>query len=155
MSSQAAVNSRWKADGWICSVIWRLCLPTDSWNVPDDKRGASPSTATFRRRQSRLCLTGKGGGKKRPPPPLTFVTRTTKGVFSSSQSVLKQHNALYPNLPQITSNIIDLFCCCYQSDVELAVPPGGVRNCTSLKAARWFWCMFLFSADDLYKVKDE
>lgn len=38
LPSQVAVNSRWKANGWICSVISAFRLPPDSWNVRDDKR---------------------------------------------------------------------------------------------------------------------
>lgn len=36
--SQVAVNNRWKANGWLCSVISAFRLPLDSWNVCDDKR---------------------------------------------------------------------------------------------------------------------
>lgn len=72
------------ANGWICSLIWRLCLPTDSWNVPDDKRGLRRPHPPQHAGADRV---GSVLQEKKDPPPLRLL-----------QGQQKVSSSLHPNL---------------------------------------------------------
>lgn len=102
VSSQVAVNSRWKANSWICSVISGLCLPPDSWNVCDDKRRPRhpyPAQHAYTDAHARHTYCGMQSN--------WHVQEDNKPCLLLSLwiYVVKQQNTFYPNLSQITSNI--------------------------------------------------
>lgn len=127
VSSQVAVNSRWKANSWICSVISGLRLPPDSWNVRDDKRrplyphpAQHAHTDTHEKHilwhAKKWACTGPWWAEDNKPCLLLFLR-----IY-----VLKQQNMFSPNLPQITSNIppwIDSLYFCYKCYVLRIVLP--------------------------------
>ena len=111
VSSQVAVNSRWKANSWICSVISGLRLPPDSWNVRDDKRRprrphpaqharahthTHTHTNTHTHTHTHCGMQRNEHVQEDNKPCLLLFLR----IY-----VLKQQNTFCPNFPQITSSI--------------------------------------------------
>lgn len=124
MSSQVAVNSRWKANSWICSVISGLRLHPDSWNVRDDKRRPHifSTTCVHGPTYSAHTMARKRTVHEQDPGEQSTINY----VFFSSSG---QQNTFYPNLPQITSNIppwIDSLYFCYKCYVlHIVLTYGG------------------------------
>lgn len=128
VSSQVAVNSRWKANSWICSVISGLRLPPDSWNVRDDKRRPRHPHPAQHAYQTHTLHTYSGMQRNE------HVQEDNKPclVLFLRIYLLKQQNTSYPNLPQITSNILPWIdslyfnCKCYV--LHIVLPQEGFHT---------------------------